>query len=128
MGQRFAWPRGRDKLLIQVAERLRANTPDADTVARLGGDEFAVIQRGLGPRVNAESLARRLVQILSAPYRIDGDSVLVGASIGIAIAPLDGGLPDDLAIHADLALYRAKHSGRGVFRFFQSDTDVPRHS
>src|SRR4029079_9434490 len=104
-----------DALLRAVTQRLLSCIRDEDAVARLGGDEFAIIQRVVDV-ADAEALARRIIETVSQPYDLDAHQVVVGVSAGIAIAPVDGHEPDELLKNADLALYRAKSDGRGVFR------------
>jgi diguanylate cyclase (GGDEF)-like protein len=113
-----------DELLRRVADRLLACVREVDTVARLGGDEFAIVQCGIERPQDAIVLARRIVEIVSAPYDIEGHRVTVGVSIGIALAPGDGAEVDKLMKHADVALYRAKLDGRGTWRFFEADMDA----
>ena len=113
-----------DALLIEVAERLRQCVGEAGFVARLGGDEFAVVVAPAPPPEALGELSRALVETLSQPYEIKGHNVLIGASIGIAIAPVDAADPDSLLKNADLALYRAKGDGRGAYRFFELSMDV----
>jgi diguanylate cyclase (GGDEF)-like protein len=113
-----------DLLLTAVADRLRHCVRDSDTVARLGGDEFAIVQIGALQPTDATSLASRLIEAISAPYELDGHHVVVGLSIGIAIPPADGTDPHQLLKNADMALYRAKADGRGVFRFFEAEMDA----
>jgi len=113
-----------DCLLRMVAERIRQGVSDVDIVARLGGDEFAIVQRAAGrPRI-VTGLAARLIDALAAPYEINGHQVIVGVSIGIALAPTDGDTPDTLMKQADLALHRAKADGGGVYRFFEPQMDA----
>ena len=114
-----------DRLLQEVAGRLRAATREADTVARLGGDEFAVVA-DLGPDGpdDARRLARRIVAALEAPFELGGVTVQVGCSVGIALASQDAGDPEALMCLADLVLYRAKAEGRGCFRFFEAGMDA----
>ncbi len=112
-----------DRMLRTMGERLRAAVRDSDTVARLGGDEFAILQCGTS-RAAAEALARRLVDIVSAPMSIDAHEINAGVSIGIALAPADGAAADHLMKCADLALYRAKAEGRRTYRFFEPDMDA----
>ena len=108
-----------DALLKETAIRLRSSLRETDVLARLGGDEFAIIQAGEAePGDSAASLAERIIDILKPPYQIEGSTVTVGASIGIARAPEDGTDPNELIKKADLALYRAKSQGRNGFRFF----------
>jgi predicted signal transduction protein with EAL and GGDEF domain len=73
---------------------------------------------------DATSLAQRIIAAIGEPYDIDGHHVVVGTSVGIAIGPLDGLSPDELIRNADLALYRAKGDGRGIFRFFEPEMDA----
>jgi diguanylate cyclase (GGDEF)-like protein len=108
-----------DRLLQEVAERIRHSARTEDVVARLGGDEFAVFQRGIHSAENAALLGNRLIERVSAPYRIDGHTVEIGASIGIALVPADGGAAEDVMKAADVALYHAKANGRGVAHFFE---------
>ncbi|MDN5003025.1 PAS-domain containing protein [Bradyrhizobium sp. GCM10027634] len=107
-----------DRLLRWVAARLRENVGEHDTVARLGGDEFAVLQRGPQPQ-SAEKLARRLVEIIGHPPPLESQSIHVGVSVGIAIAPDHGLDADELMKCADLALYQAKAKGRGAYQLFE---------
>lgn len=113
-----------DALLRTVADRLRAAVRDGDMVARLGGDEFAVVQGELGQPEGAGALAQRLVEVLGEPCNVEGHHIVVGASVGIAIAPGDGEQADDLLKKADMALYRAKADGRGTYRFFELGMDA----
>ncbi|MGH6794607.1 MAG: putative bifunctional diguanylate cyclase/phosphodiesterase, partial [Methylocella sp.] len=110
---------GGDKLLVAVAERLRACLRVSDMVARFGGDEFAVLQLGLAGPHEAGALADRIVTLLSEPYDIDGQQALIGASAGIALAPIDGETAEQLLGNADIALYQAKEDGRRTYCFFQ---------
>ncbi len=112
-----------DALLKVVTERLRGCVRETDTIARLGGDEFAIVQRVSDPATETVALAKRVQEVITAPFELDGHHVLVGTSIGIAVAPGDGTNPDQLMKHADLALYRAKSEGRGTYRFFQPEMD-----
>lgn len=113
-----------DALLREVTLRLAGQVREIDTAARLGGDEFAVIQSSVDQPDDATSLALRLINVLSAPYDINGHQVVVGTSIGIAVLPGDGHDPDMLLKNADLALYRAKEEGRGRYRFFEPEMDA----
>jgi hypothetical protein len=85
-------------------------------------DGFAVSRTGSRSRPSAMRAAR-LIRALSAPYTIDGNEVVIGASIGIAMSPSDGTTGEELMRNADIALYRAKQDGRGVHRFFEREMD-----
>jgi diguanylate cyclase (GGDEF)-like protein len=112
-----------DKLLCEVAARLRAIVRETDVVARLGGDEFVVLQYPLSQQKEAGALAERVVQLLAQPFVIGAHSIVIGASVGIALAPRDGTEGDQLLKNADMALFRAKTDGRGAFRFFEQGMD-----
>jgi diguanylate cyclase (GGDEF)-like protein len=113
-----------DALLCAVSQRLLGIVRETDLVARFGGDEFVVLQTPIRDDDSATNLARRIVQELSTIYDIDGHSVMIGASVGIAVAPRDGRDADLLLKNADMALYRAKSDGRGQWRFFEPEMDV----
>jgi diguanylate cyclase (GGDEF)-like protein/PAS domain S-box-containing protein len=112
-----------DELLCAVTKRLQLAVRGADTVARLGGDEFAIIQLGARP-TDATELAARIIDSISESFDVMGHQVVIGTSIGIAIAPTDGNEPDQLLRNADMALYRAKSEGRGTYHFFQPEMDA----
>jgi diguanylate cyclase (GGDEF)-like protein/PAS domain S-box-containing protein len=113
-----------DMLLRQVGERLRGCVRESDSVARMGGDEFAILQASIAKPSDLTLLATRLIEVISVPYELDGHQIVVGASIGIAIAPMDAGDSDQLLKNADLALYRAKADGRNTYRFFEPEMDA----
>lgn len=123
----FGHPFG-DKLLLEVASRLRQNVREPDTIARLGGDEFAVIIEPITAANDIMPLAQRLLGALGTPYVIDGQEVRSGVSIGVAIEP-EGrrhSLPcsrtaDQLIANADIALYTAKRQGRHGYSVFNQD-------
>jgi diguanylate cyclase (GGDEF)-like protein len=108
-----------DELLKQVADRLRVSVRESDVVARLGGDEFAILQSAVGskPQDAAIALSLRIQQLFLQPFDLGGNTVNIGTSIGIALAPAHGAVPSDLLRKADLALYEAKSSGH-CFTFF----------
>jgi diguanylate cyclase (GGDEF)-like protein len=113
-----------DKLLCQVAERLRGCLRHGDIVARLGGDEFAILQDSLSQPGDTTSLLERIIEVGGAPFDLDGHQVVIGVSIGVAVAPADAADPDQLLKNADMALYRAKVEGRGIYRFFEPEMDA----
>jgi diguanylate cyclase len=106
-----------DRLLKAVAERLRAAVRKVDPVARLSGDEFTILLEHLrGPAV-AGALAKKLVALMRQPFAIDGRRLTIGASVGIGLYPKDGKSADALLARADAAMYRAKGSRGGGYRF-----------
>ena len=107
-----------DRLLRQVGERVRAEVRAGDTLARLGGDEFTLLLPRIAHPDDAAAVARKLIERLRAPFEAGGQEVFVTASIGIAIAPDDGGDAETLLKHADIAMYRAKEAGNDGFKFF----------
>jgi len=111
-----------DTLLVEVAERLRSIVGDKGMIGRLGGDEFQIMIAGEEDRGKLGELSDKIIQIVSQPYALDeGKRALIGASVGIAVAPFDGGTKEELVNAADIALYAAKNGGRGQFRFYASD-------
>lgn len=112
-----------DQLLKDLAARLRNAVREGDKIGRLGGDEFAIIQFGNDQPRDSAALAARLIEVIGAPYGIDNHRLVVGASIGIAIADADYQDAAQLLRAADLAMYRAKADGRGRFRVFEPQFD-----
>ncbi|SEH13553.1 diguanylate cyclase (GGDEF) domain-containing protein [Sphingopyxis sp. YR583] len=110
-----------DALLKQVAERLLKIVGDKEMVSRLGGDEFQIILPDIEDRGKLGDMAADIIASLSQPYSVEGSRCIIGASVGIAIAPFDGLSGDELVRNADLALYAAKGNGRGRFSFYSSD-------
>lgn len=113
-----------DTLLRTVAARLRGCVRESDRIARLGGDEFAIIQVAVQYEEESSLLAQRVIDTLAEPYMIDGHQVVIGASVGIALAPIDSDDPDLLLKRSDMALYRAKADGRGRYHFFEVEMDA----
>jgi len=113
-----------DLVLAMVADRLKSTVRDDDVIARLGGDEFAILQMSPGQVASVTALAARVVDVIAArPFMLEGQSIYLGASVGMAIAPTDGDDPTALMRNADLALYAAKASGRGAFRRYDVSLD-----
>ncbi|MGY4397733.1 diguanylate cyclase (GGDEF)-like protein [Sphingomonas sp. UYAg733] len=110
-----------DALLKQVSQRLQRSVGDAGLVGRIGGDEFEVVLPREANRDRLAELARAIIAAVSQPYFIEGSSITIGCSIGIAIAPDDGEDSETLVRNADLALYAAKADGRGVHRFYREE-------
>ena len=113
-----------DKLLTEIAERLKSTLRECDTVARLGGDEFTVILENISDVQHVAKIAKKLVSKLNGIVKIEQQEVFVTASIGIAIFPEDGEAPETLLMNADTAMYRAKERGKNNFQFFTSDMNT----
>ncbi|MGE0080172.1 MAG: PAS domain S-box protein [Thiohalomonadaceae bacterium] len=107
-----------DELLKQVGARLRACVRMDDTVSRQGGDEFILLTSELGDAADAGHVAKKIIDAIAEPFRLDGNEIRITASIGIAIYPEDGADGDTLIRNADAAMYLAKERGRNNFQFF----------
>jgi diguanylate cyclase (GGDEF)-like protein len=128
----------RDRLLQLVAKRMTDTVREADIVARVGGDEFVVaaqFSRDIPSSFDEDAvdvidatarLARRLVAVLEEPFDLGdaGIPVLVGASVGVAVAPCGETKVEELLRRADMAMYLAKEAGRGCFRYFEPEMDA----
>jgi diguanylate cyclase (GGDEF)-like protein/PAS domain S-box-containing protein len=110
-----------DALLKQVAQRLDEAVDKPGRLGRLGGDEFQIVVPGRTDRKAMAALAQKIIESLARPYTIEGQRVVIGASIGIAVAPDDGQTSEALIRNADLALYAAKDAGRGRHHFYAAD-------
>ncbi len=108
-----------DRLLAQVAARLKQLCNDNIIAGRLGGDEFAVVMREIDGIDTVELLGRRIVELVSLPYEVDQHTLYVGASLGYAVGPRDGSTVEALTRNADLALYRSKDKGGGVVNSYE---------
>src|ERR1700733_12785198 len=113
-----------DALLRAAGDRLQASARPTDLVARLGGDEFAIVQAGTEQPSGATALATRLIAEIAKPFELDGHQAVIGASVGISIAPDDSCESDKILKNADMALYRAKNDGRDSYRFFEPEMDA----
>jgi diguanylate cyclase (GGDEF)-like protein len=116
-----------DDLLQQVAGRMRTAVRETDTLARIGGDEFALVMPGKVRPETAIATAERLRSAVRAPCLLAQGTASVGVSIGIACFPADGTSTTDLLNHADLALYRAKATGRDMVCVFDATLDTGKH-
>ena len=110
-----------DQLLQHVAQRLVTSVREADTVARMGGDEFTVILESIQDTEAVTRVVRKLIRTVGEPLHIDGHAITVTVSVGISLYPLTSAHADDLLRHADMAMYRVKHSGRNDFHFFSTE-------
>ncbi|MCW5774337.1 MAG: EAL domain-containing protein, partial [Rhodospirillaceae bacterium] len=113
-----------DSLLKAIAERLRFCVRATDTVARFGGDEFAVLAAEIDDPVDAGVLAKKIIEVVSRPAAVEDNEIRIGTSIGIAVYGPDSPDAEVLLSHADVALYRAKWEGRGIYRFFTDAMDA----
>ncbi|MBF0437590.1 MAG: EAL domain-containing protein [Magnetococcales bacterium] len=113
-----------DQLLVEVSERIKLCLRKYDTVARLGGDEFAAIITGLKEGREAAHVAKKIIESLKNVFILNGHEAFIGASIGISVFPTDGEEIETLTKHADIAMYKAKESGRGTFKFFEEEINT----
>lgn len=109
-----------DQLLCLVADRLVGAVRESDTVSRQGGDEFLILLGDVDNEEAATVAATKIMAQLCAPFVVNGLEVLATGSVGIAMFPKDGTDADTLLKNADLAMYRAKDSGRNAFCFFDT--------
>lgn len=112
-----------DRLLIEVAQRLKESVRTADTVARLGGDEFALLLTDLESPQEAHEILTRLLARVGQPYQLENITAVISASIGYTLVPGDDGDADSLLRHADQAMYVAKQEGRNRFHLFDIQQD-----
>ncbi len=108
-----------DRLLTRVSERLRSVMSDNELCGRLGGDEFAVVVKDANDQQRMARLAQSIIDTLSQPYEVDQYTIYIGASVGTAIGPRDGRSVEMLIRSADLALYKSKDQGGGVFNSYE---------
>jgi diguanylate cyclase (GGDEF)-like protein/PAS domain S-box-containing protein len=113
-----------DRLLQEVAHRLKQTLRASDTVGRLGGDEFAIILADLASSNEAEIVAQKLMHALEHPFEVEGHELFVMASAGIALSAIDGDDADTLIQNADTAMYRAKEMGRSNWQFYKADMNA----
>jgi diguanylate cyclase (GGDEF)-like protein len=113
-----------DKLLVEVASRLRASVRESDIVARLGGDEFVIVLTGMDAVQDAMSVGTKILDALGRPYTIEGQLLHSTPSIGISVFPDDGNDVTTLLKHADAAMYHAKEHGRNSLSFFTADLTI----
>jgi len=103
-----------DRMLVEVAERLRSSVRAGDTVARFGGDEFVVLLTSVAGEDDAARVAAKLLEAVQAPYRLAGRDVYATVSVGISVYPADGTSPEELVESADAAMYRQKRRSPAV--------------
>lgn len=107
-----------DRMLLEIAQRLKANLQPTDTLARFGGDEFVVFIEGAQNHETVDFAVNRLLQSFSRPIEVDGRAIFVTASVGVTVFPEDGSTAESLLRNADLAMYRAKAEGRRGYRYY----------
>lgn len=112
-----------DELLKQVAQRLTRAIDRECEIGRLGGDEFQVMLPDIDDRGELGEMAAKIIAMLRQPYSLEEGRCVIGASVGIAIAPHDGVTREEIVRAADLALYAAKNGGRGQYRFFSGELE-----
>jgi diguanylate cyclase (GGDEF)-like protein len=110
-----------DLLLAEVAKRLQSRVRESDTLARLGGDEFAIIMGGIVSKEHPGRLAQELLDVLAAPFSIEGQEIRIGASIGVSLFPEHGISSVLLLQNADSAMYAAKRGGKNQVAYFSDD-------
>jgi diguanylate cyclase (GGDEF)-like protein len=113
-----------DQVLNEVSKRLGQCLRSDDLVARIGGDEFVLVVANMVSQDEVEHLCQRLIDCIEQPFQIDEHEVFISASIGIAMAPADATLADELLRYADIALYEAKDAGRNTWRFYAGDMNA----
>jgi diguanylate cyclase (GGDEF)-like protein len=113
-----------DKLLVQIAQRLKACLRGSDTLARLGGDEFAVLLPQTHEGLGAAEVAMKIAAAVAEPIQVDGYSLHVTTSIGISLFPEDGSRAETIVKNADTAMYRSKDRGGNQFTFFSADMNA----
>lgn len=114
---------GGDRMLQLVTGRLLGTISSADLVARMSGDEFVVVQANIESPDDAEDLARKIIDSLSAPFLLEETEIRIGCTIGITLAPRDSQDAEKLLRYADLSMYRAKAEGRNTLRFYSPEMD-----
>ena len=113
-----------DRLLVEVARRLKECLRDSDTVARYGGDEFVLILGDYGGLSDTLHILHRVQDAVSAPMMLDGHEVHVNCSLGVSVFPDDGVDLEVLLRHADAAMHHAKKLGKGQFQFYTESLNV----
>ena len=116
---------GGDVVLAEIAQRLRSTLRREEFIGRLGGDEFAIIVPHVADRAEIDSIAQRIGDVLTEPFRVDDYRFALSASIGVAVYPEDGSTRDELLAIADAAMYVAKDEGGARIRFRASPGAIP---
>lgn len=111
-----------DKVLQSITARLSGALRQSDTVSRYGGDEFVIVLPEIERAEDAALVARKVLEVLARPHRIDSQEINISVSLGVAICPHHGRDPDVLIANADAAMYEAKRAGLGSYRLFDPGT------
>ena len=122
INDRFGHEAG-DRLLVEIADRLKGCLRGSDTVARMGGDEFVLLLLGIQGTEECEAALQRILEAVALPVQIGEHEVTVSASLGVALYPRDDADIDTLLRHADQSMYLAKQSGKNRFHIFDPDRD-----
>jgi diguanylate cyclase (GGDEF)-like protein/PAS domain S-box-containing protein len=117
-----------DQLLIGIAQRMKHTLREEDTIARLGGDEFAFLLQDLSCVEDCEHTLYRLLKAINVPFIIQGQQIVISASIGISIFPEDNSPPDTLLRHASQAMYQTKQEGKNAFHIYNIELDKQIHA
>lgn len=118
----YGHPAG-DRLLIEIAQRIKRELRNSDTVARLGGDEFVLLLPGLSHVEGCKHMLERLLEAISAPFMLESQNIAITASIGVSIYPSDDVDSDTLLRHADQAMYQAKQMGKNRIQIYDPELD-----
>jgi diguanylate cyclase (GGDEF)-like protein/PAS domain S-box-containing protein len=113
-----------DRLLVEMASRLKGMLRGGDTVARLGGDEFVLLLVGLEDAAECEQAVQRLLRVIGQPLSVTPEPISLSASIGVTLFPKDQADSDTLLRHADQAMYQAKQAGKNRYHMFDHELDL----
>jgi diguanylate cyclase (GGDEF)-like protein/PAS domain S-box-containing protein len=114
-----------DRLLVEIASRIKSALRESDTLTRLGGDEFLLLAAGIRSAAQAGIIADHVLERVNQPFQAGGTTISPAVSLGIAIYPRDGTSPDALLVNSDRAMYAAKSLGKNLYAFANQD---PAHS
>lgn len=113
-----------DEILVEIARRLNLQVREGDTIGRRSGNEFGFVMANISQERDVIALAQRMLDAITVPFAIAGQSIVITASIGISVSPRNGSTTDSLLKSADAALLRAKKAGRNTFRFYSPEMDA----
>ncbi len=113
-----------DEILVEIARRLNLQVREGDTIGRRSGNEFGFVMANISHERDVIALAQRMLDAITVPFAVGGQSIVITASIGISVSPRNGSATDTLLKGADAALLRAKRAGRNTFRFYSPEMDA----